>query len=63
MKRRLAEPRHTRWTWVHANVLALLLLLLWLLGRGPTGAAACCGIPAMHAASAVAAAPASERGA
>lgn len=53
MNRPLDARRHARWTWTIASVLALLLLLLWLLGRGPGGAAACCGIPAIHAQSAV----------
>lgn len=53
MNRPLDMRRHARWTWIVATVLALLLLLLWLLGRGPGGAAACCGIPAIHAQSAV----------
>jgi hypothetical protein len=44
-----AERSHTRWTWTIAGVLVVLLLLLWALGRGPGGAAACCAIPAIHA--------------
>lgn len=53
MNRPLDVRRHARWTWIVATVLALLLLVLWLLGRGPGGAAACCGIPAIHAQDAV----------
>jgi len=52
MNRLLDWPRYTRLTWIIAILPALLLLLLWLLGRGPGGAAACCAIPAMHAPSA-----------
>ena len=52
MNRLLDWPRYTRWTWILAILPALLLLLLWLLGRGPGGAAACCAIPAIHAPSA-----------
>ena len=33
-------PRHSRWTWS----IATLLAILWLVGRGP-GAGACCGTP------------------
>lgn len=53
MNRSLDVRRHTRWTWIVATVLALLLLVLSLLGRGPGGAAACCSIPAIHASTAV----------
>jgi hypothetical protein len=53
MNRLLDEPRYTRWTWVIAIVLALLLLLLGVLGRGPGAAAPCCSIPAIQAPSAV----------
>lgn len=52
MHERRAERSHTRWTWTVACVPIALLLVLWLLGRGPGGAAACCAIPAIHAPSA-----------
>lgn len=52
MNDRRAERSHARWTWTIAGVLVVLLLVLWALGRGPGGAAACCAIPAIHAPSA-----------
>ncbi|MBA8889168.1 hypothetical protein FHW12_003411 [Dokdonella fugitiva] len=52
MNDRRAERSHARWTWTIAGVLTVLLLVLWALGRGPGGAAACCAIPAIHAPSA-----------
>lgn len=48
-----AERSHARWTWTIAGMLVALLLMLWALGRGPDGAAACCAIPAIHAPSAM----------
>lgn len=53
MSRLLDGPRYTRWTWIIATLLIALLVVLWLIGRGPGGAAACCGIPAIHASTAV----------
>lgn len=53
-----AEHSHARWTWTIAGVLIVLLLVLWALGRGPGGAAACCAVPAIHASSAE---PSSDR--
>jgi len=52
MNDRRAERSHARWTWTIAGVLTVLLLVLWALGRGPGGAAACCAVPAIHASSA-----------
>lgn len=50
---RRAERSHARWTWTIAGVLVVVLLVLWALGRGPGGAAACCAIPVIHAPTAV----------
>lgn len=36
-------PRHSRWTWIVAALLFLLLVLLWFAGHGP--GSACCGAP------------------
>ena len=52
MNDRRAERSHTRWTWTIAGVLIVLLSVLWALGRGPGGTAACCAVPAIHAPSA-----------
>lgn len=49
-------PRYSRATWIVAAVLAVLLLLLWLVGRGPD-AGACCGTSAAAVAPPPAAAP------
>ena len=36
-------PRHSRWTWIIAAILALLLAVLWLTGHGPGSGVGCCG--------------------
>lgn len=36
-------PRYSRLTWMVAALLTLLLLVLWLTGKGPGSAASCCG--------------------
>jgi OOP family OmpA-OmpF porin len=41
MNHPLDEPRYSRATWIVALVLAVVLAVLWLVGRGPLGA--CCG--------------------
>ena len=59
MNRHLDWPRYSRWTWILASLAALLLIVLWLMGRGPS--AACCAAPAIAVGAApvlVAAAPA-----
>jgi len=38
-------PRYSRWTWIVAILLFLLLVLLWVVGHGPGRAGACCGSP------------------
>ena len=43
MSERLDWPGYSRWTWIVAIVLVGVLALLWFAGRGPDGAAACCG--------------------
>jgi len=35
-------PRHSRWTWIIAVLLALGLAIAWIAGYGPDGSAACC---------------------
>lgn len=41
-ERILDHARHSRWTWIIALLLAIALLLLWMTGRGPGAAGACC---------------------
>ena len=40
MTRTIEESRYSRWTWSVALLLVVLLIVLWLIGRGPEGA--CC---------------------
>jgi OmpA-OmpF porin, OOP family len=42
MAQRLNWPRYSRWTWIIAILLALILLLMWFAGHGPGAAADCC---------------------
>jgi OmpA-OmpF porin, OOP family len=42
-ERILDHARYSRWTWIIALLLAIVLLLLWMTGRGPGAASACCG--------------------
>jgi outer membrane protein OmpA-like peptidoglycan-associated protein len=42
MIRTIDAPRHSRWTWTIAALLAIVLAILWLIGHGP-GTGACCG--------------------
>lgn len=42
MTRTIDAPRHSRWTWSIAALLAIVLAILWIIGRGP-GTGACCG--------------------
>ena len=42
MSRFIDWPRYSRWTWIVAALLALLLLLLWFMGYGPHSGAGCC---------------------
>jgi OmpA-OmpF porin, OOP family len=41
-ERILDHARHSRWTWIIALLLAIALLLMWMTGRGPGAAGACC---------------------
>ena len=41
MTRTIEEPRYSRWTWGVALLAAIVLVVLWLTGHGPS--AACCG--------------------
>ncbi|HEY0232552.1 MAG TPA: OmpA family protein [Dokdonella sp.] len=50
-------PRYSRWTWIVAALLVLLLLVLWLGGHGPGSSLACCGKPAATVAPPPAVAP------
>jgi OmpA-OmpF porin, OOP family len=43
MAQRLDWPRYTRWTWMIAIVAFIILMLMWLTGRGPGAATSCCG--------------------
>ena len=42
MRHSLDGPRYSRTTWIVAGLLAVALVVLWLIGRGPA-AGACCG--------------------
>lgn len=42
MKQRSDWPLYSRWTWIIALLAAILLVLLWLTGRGPGSAIGCC---------------------
>ncbi len=42
MSTQLDWPRYTRWTWILVLLTALLLLWMWLTGRGPGAAGGCC---------------------
>ena len=46
MSSKLDWPRYSRWTWIIALLLAVLLLWVWFAGSGPGSSAACCGAPA-----------------
>jgi OmpA-OmpF porin, OOP family len=35
-------PRYTRWTWIIAVLLLLALVVLWLMGLGPSASSPCC---------------------
>lgn len=48
MTRIIDWPRYSRWTWIVAALLLILLLVLWMAGRG-TGSTACCGTPVRSA--------------
>ncbi len=43
MAQQLDWPRYTRWTWIIAVIALIILLWMWLSGRGPGSAASCCG--------------------
>ena len=59
MAQRLDWPRYTRWTWMIAIVAFIILMLMWLTGRGPSAATSCCGAaPVVAAQVAPAAVPA-----
>ncbi len=67
MSTQLDWPRYTRWTWILVLLAAIVLLWMWLTGRGPGAAGGCCGVfpaavtPAMPATPSIAA-PAATRG-
>ena len=42
MTRTIDWPRYSRWTWIVAALLLILLLVLWMAGHGP-GSTPCCG--------------------
>jgi outer membrane protein OmpA-like peptidoglycan-associated protein len=46
MSRTIDWPRYTRWTWIVAALLILLLAGLWFMGKGPASSALCCGASA-----------------
>jgi OmpA-OmpF porin, OOP family len=58
MAQRLDWPRYTRWTWIIAVLALIVLIWMWMTGRGPS--ASCCAAPPVVAAPAAPmAAPAS----
>ena len=59
MAQRLDWPRYTRWTWIIALVVFIILMLMWITERGPGAANSCCGAtPAVAAPAAPLATPA-----
>lgn len=46
MTRTIDWPRYTRWTWIVAALLILLLAALSFMGKGPATSAVCCGASA-----------------
>jgi OmpA-OmpF porin, OOP family len=50
MAQRLDWPRYSRWTWILAILALIVLIWLWMTGRGPGSAASCCGAPPVAAA-------------
>ena len=50
MTQQLDWPRYSRLTWIVAALAAALLVLMWLMGKGPGASANCCGAGASTAA-------------
>ncbi len=48
MAQRLDWPRYTRWTWIIAVLALIVLIWMWMTGRGPS--ASCCAAPPVVAA-------------
>jgi OmpA-OmpF porin, OOP family len=57
MAQRQDWPRYARWTWIIAILALIVLIWLWMTGRGPGSAASCCGAPPVAAAPVASAAP------
>jgi OmpA-OmpF porin, OOP family len=44
MSKQLDWARYTRWTWILVLLAAIVLLWMWLTGRGPGAAGGCCSV-------------------